>query len=989
MQGFLNSLLNKRWQGFKVAHHAALPAVSPKYSGLSDPLPDPLKQVLQHLGIPSLYSHQSAALEGIRSGRNVVVATPTSSGKSLIYNLGVAEALLKDPELRALYLFPIKALSRDQFDSLEEFFQILESDVQFRTAIYDGDTTQYQRARIRQKHPHILLTNPDMLHYGLLPFHQKWEAFWRKLRFVIIDEMHTYRGVFGSHMAQIFRRLRRICRSYGSDPRFVFLSATIANPKELAEQLIGPDEAGITVIDENGAPQAARHFVFLESDDTSSGHVSTMAARLIVHAAEAGLKTIAFTQSRKLTELVHMSVSRMAPRLASRVSSYRAGFLPEERRTIEQKLAGGSLAAVISTSALELGIDIGGLDLCILVGYPGTVMNTWQRGGRVGRGGQESAIVLLPQPDALDQYIIHHPQEFLSSHYEIAVTDPKNIEILKAHLPCAAAELPLLIDQIELDSREVREALDDLTRSGALIQTADGREWLSSTLRPHRNVDIRSVGESFTILKDSDNGDKVPLGKSEGLRALKECHPGAVYLHRGESYHVERLDLEKHIIQVANTRATYFTRVKSEKETEILDVLASKPVENFIVRMGHLRVTEHITGYEKRQLFTQELLGRNPLDLPPQVFETVGFWMEIEPIVARQIQCAKLHFMGGIHAIEHAAISMFPLFALCDRNDIGGISCPHHPQVGKAAIFIYDGYPGGIGLAARGYEMILPLLRKTKDLMASCPCAEGCPACIHSPKCGAGNKPLDKAAALSILEYLVGEKSIAEGEPSAESDEPDWEQSPAVCTPEPERKAYRIGYFDLETQRLAGEVGGWQNKHLMRMSVGILYESPSDELFIYREEEIPRLVERLQGLDLVVGFNIRSFDYQVLKAYTPFDFGLLPTFDILQEIYKGLGFRLSLDHLGEKTLGRGKISDGIQAVQWFRNGEWEPLIQYCKEDVMLTRDLFSYALEKGHLLYSDRQNRLLRISTRWDLEKIIEERAPARQPKTRSPIRRH
>lgn len=969
--------MTQKWPGFKIIHHAQLPAEPSRYGELSTPLPPELEKALLKLDITRLYSHQAASIERIRAGENIVVATPTSSGKSLIYNLAVTESLLSDPEGHALYLFPIKALSRDQLENLQELLNVLESSTRFTPAIYDGDTTPYQRAKIRQRHPHILITNPDMLHYALLPYHNKWEAFWKKLRFVVIDEMHTYRGIFGSHVAQIFRRLQRICRFYGSSPQFVFLSATIANPKELAEQLLGCGQEQVSVVLEHGAPQARRHFIFMESDEGPGGHATTMAAKLVVRAAEAGLKTIAFTQSRKLTELVHMSVLRMAPKLGSRVSSYRAGFLPEERRIIEQKLSSGALAAVISTSALELGIDIGGLDLCILVGYPGTVMTTWQRGGRVGRSGQESAIVLLPQADALDQYIIQHPQDFLRSQYELAVTDPMNQEILKSHLPCAAAELPLELEEIELGPPEIRKVVDQLTDAGRLRQTADGEQWLSAVTNPQRYVDIRTVGASYTIIKAGEGKDdpKIPLGKNEGIRALKECHPGAIYLHRGEAYQVESLDLENRVIQVTASQVPYFTRVKSEKETEILEVLASKPVSNFIIRLGRLRVTENIMGYEKRRLFTQELLGASPLDLPPQTFETVGFWMEIESILAKNIQKAGLHFMGGIHAVEHAAISMFPLFALCDRNDIGGISTPQHPQVGKGAVFIYDGYPGGIGLAARGFELIVPLLEKTKELIASCSCSDGCPACIHSPKCGSGNKPLDKQAALATLKYLLGEWNLTEIVPETKA-EREGEAIAAAPQIEAIKPVPRIGFFDLETQRLAEEVGGWQNKHLMRVSVAVLYETPSDTFHIYREEDLPALIKRLQELDLIVGFNIASFDYAVLKAYTPFDFSKLPTFDILKEVHQKLGFRLSLNHLAEKTLGKTKSSEGTQAVEWFRSKQWEPLIHYCKLDVELTRDLYYHGLEKGYLLYSDKQDRLLRLPTPWDQEKLLKENKP-------------
>jgi DEAD/DEAH box helicase domain-containing protein len=595
-------------------------------------------------------------------------------------------------------------------------------------------------------------------------------------------------------------------------------------------------------------------------------------------------------------------------------------------------------------------------------------MTTWQRGGRVGRSGRESAIILLPQPDALDQYIARHPEAFLSSQYELAVIDPDNEEILKAHLPCAAWELPLSLTEIEQEKECFKHVVRKLTNDGKLLLNAEGDQWVSSTHQPHRHVDIRSIGASYAIVKASDGERQVPLGRTEGLRALKECHPGAVYLHRGESYQVDELDLKKRVIHVSQCRLPYFTRVKSDKETEILEVLASKPVDNFLVRLGRLRVTERITGFEMRRLFSQELLGANALELPPQVFETIGFWIEIEPALARRIQDSKLHFMGGIHAVEHAAISMFPLFALCDRNDIGGISIPLHPQVGKGAVFIYDGYPGGIGLAAKGYTLISDLLRKTRELIASCPCSEGCPACIHSPKCGAGNKPLDKRAALAVLNYLTGEWGLFDGD--LDPAEENFSTLPVPLPEIPDPLPLRIGFMDIETQRLAEEVGGWKNKHLMRVSVAVLYDTQTGEFRSYRESEVLKLIEDLQELDLVVGFNLLNFDYQVLKAYAPQGLDHLPTLDILHEIHAIAGLRVSLGHLAEKTLGSGKTSDGLQAVRWFREGRWDDLIQYCTADVAITRDLFLFARDKGYLLYADRQERLLRIPAQWDLEKF-------------------
>jgi DEAD/DEAH box helicase domain-containing protein len=1105
---FIQRLSNRRLKDFEIAHRAELPARPPTFGRLSVELPRPLRDALASLGIQALYSHQAEALENIRSGRHTVVSTPTSSGKSLIYNLAVAEALLHDPDCRALYLFPIKALARDQLESLQQFFEAFPCSQEggpgrrFTSCIYDGDTTPYERARIRQQHPHVLLTNPDMLHYALLAFHAKWEQFFKKLSFVIIDEMHTYRGIFGSHVARIFRRLRRICRYYGGDPRFILLSATIGNPGELAGRLTGvPEEEIEAVSGTSGAPQAKRHFIFLRPAQDSVGYSASTAAFLIVQAARAGLKTIAFTQSRKLTELVHMSVIQMENSLRNKVSSYRAGFLPEERRSIEQRLASGSLSAVISTSALELGIDIGGLDLCILVGYPGTVMTTWQRGGRVGRAGRESAIVLIPDRDALDQYIVNHPLPFLESSYENAVIDPFNSEILKAHLPCAAAELPICPSDDDFCEQRFSKALDELTSCGRLVQTYEGDKWICASFQPHRQLDIRSVGASYTITR-TEKGRTVALGKNEGIRALKECHAGAIYLHRGETYEVQSLDLVNKVIRATPANVPYFTRALSSKETEILECLASKSAGNFIVRMGRLRVTENITAYETRKLFTHILLSKNQLDLPPQTFETVGFWIEIENELAVKINKADLDFMGGIHAVEHALISMFPLFAVCDRNDIGGISIPLHPQIEKGAIFIYDGYPGGIGLAARGYDIIMPLVERTKELIASCDCLDGCPACIHSPKCGSGNKPLDKTAALELLKVLSGERSLKEEisraipkileaeapqsreaaayretkktvrrRPAVPVDErpigpigpvgldgpigplgpirpgvakpaPDTgktvsqakPQSPGEAGPQSPRDAahtdtrqnirrgppaliderpigpiglkgpigplgsirpgvaeavldagkktapqgpetsalpFRIGFFDLETQKLANEVGGWQNSHLMLVSVAVLYEAPADTFKVYREHEIDLLIEDLKALDLVVGFNISRFDYEVLRGYSSFDLQMLPTFDILGDISSKIGFRLSLNHLAQSTLGKPKAGDGLQAVRWFHQGEWDNLIKYCTEDVVITRDLFYHGLEKGYLVYSDKKGIMLRIPTPWKIDDLV------------------
>ncbi|MBN2122972.1 MAG: DUF1998 domain-containing protein, partial [Deltaproteobacteria bacterium] len=440
---------------------------------------------------------------------------------------------------------------------------------------------------------------------------------------------------------------------------------------------------------------------------------------------------------------------------------------------------------------------------------------------------------------------------------------------------------------------------------------------------------------------------------------------------------VDELILDKRDIIAGTSELKYFTRVRTEKETEIIRIHRSRPRGQFLVREGTVKVTEWVTGYEKRALPGQELMGVHPLELPPQTFETVGFWIEIEPAIQAWIESEGRHFMGGIHAIEHGAIGIFPLFALCDRNDIGGICYTHHPQVGKSAIFIYDGYPGGVGLAQRGFEMVLELLEKTLDHLSQCECEEGCPSCIHSPKCGSGNKPLDKQAAVMILECLVGRIPLDRIAQDPTEEEPSPELVPKEEAPVQEDRP-RILYLDLETRKLAQEVGGWRNIHLMRVSVAVVYDSLEERFLTFGEEEIEDLLAHMEGADLIVGFNIKRFDYTVLGAYTSRRLEDLPTFDILEDVYRRLGFRLSLDHLALETLEHGKTADGLQAVAWFREGEMEKLTEYCRQDVAVTRDLFLYGLREGHLLYRTKQDdRKVRLRVDWDLETMLKPRSGA------------
>ncbi|MBW1869709.1 MAG: DEAD/DEAH box helicase, partial [Deltaproteobacteria bacterium] len=730
-------------QGFRdaFAYHRYLPPRKPDY-GPQMGFHNDIHETMKELGLTQLYRHQTEAIEHLRNGSNLLAATETASGKSLIYNITVIEEILKNKKSKALYLFPLKALEQDQLKNLSLWLKGIKS-TKISAEIYDGDTTPYRRKKIRENIPQILFTNPDMLHRGILAHHHNWEGLFKDLSFVVLDEVHTYRGIFGSHLNQVIRRLKRLCSLYGSTPRFILLSATISNPQSFGEKLI---EEKLEVVRSSGAPKAGQHFLFLNPEESSNFY----SAKLFIDCIRNGFRTIVFTQARKVTELIHLWVSQLSPELRKKISSYRAGFMPGERRLIEKRLASGDLLGVVSTSALEMGIDIGYLDICLLVGYPGTIINTWQRGGRVGRSGRESMVILVGKPDALDQYFMKNPADLFERPFEAAVLDPDNPYVVEAHLPCAAAEIPVTLKDEKYWGPDLTLHLENLEKKGVLNRTAEGEPtWFSSKRNPQLSVNIRSVGEAYTIF-EKETGQAI--GTVDGIRAFKECHPGAIYLHRARQYEVDRLILDKKDIVVHRSQLKYFTRTRSEKETEIIKVHRSMPKGQFLVREGKLKVTEIITGYEKRTLPGQGLIGVFDLDLPPQIFETIGFWIEIEPAIKRFVEEKGLHFMGGIHAIEHAAIGIFPLFALCDRNDIGGICYPHHPQVGKSAIFIYDGYPGGVGLAQRGFEAVLELLEKTWDLVRGCECEIGCPSCIHSPKCGSGNKPLDKGAAGLILE---------------------------------------------------------------------------------------------------------------------------------------------------------------------------------------------------------------------------------------------
>jgi DEAD/DEAH box helicase domain-containing protein len=967
--GLLEAIKSDSRLGSEVVHHELLPGQEARFLDPFEPWPDPVARVLSGLGIHRLYSHQARALDAIRAGGHTVVATPTASGKSLIYNLPVLERFALDPCSRSLYLFPLKALAQDQQRALQGLLRHWPGDPAPSCGVYDGDTPRAERARIRSAPPTVLMSNPEMLHLSILAHHQGWRELLANLAYVVVDEVHTYRGVMGSNMAWVFRRLLRLCSYYGARPTFIFCSATIGNPAELAARLTGLDVGEVT---ESGAPRGQRHMLFL---NPASGAASCVQS-VLRQALPRELRTIVYSQSRKMTELIALWAAERSGELGRRISAYRSGFLPRERREIEAKLSRGDLLAVISTSALELGIDIGALDLCVLLGYPGSVMATWQRGGRVGRQNQDSAVVLVGNEDSLDQYFMNNPGELFRIEPEKAVINPQNPVLMRRHLQCAAADLPLEAGEPLASSDAARETLRSLIREQLLITGPGGDRYFAAKDRVHLDVDLRGSGRQMDIVDERSNRC---IGSVDTYRAHRETHPGAVYLHRGRTYIVTGFHPEQGLVYARAEDVDYFTRVRTDKQTEILETRAGRTHGAARFSFGRIRVTERVTGYEHRLVRGQKLLTVVPLDLEPLVFETEGLWLEIPRQAREEAERFRLHFMGGIHALEHAMIGIMPLLVLADRNDLGGISQPAHPQLSAPAVFVYDGIPGGVGLSGQAFQAAGELLRRTREAIASCKCELGCPACVHSPKCGSGNRPLDKGAALLLLDALLqGSQPDPAGDREGsgqqapgglrESDTaeaplpPSGGESSGKARPE---TVQRYGVLDLETQRSAREVGGWHRADRMGVSCAVLFDGEKGDFLVYRESELHSLVQRLRGLDLVVGFNLHRFDYRVLAPYSDFAFQELPTLDILAYVHRRLGYRLSLDNLAGATLGVCKTGSGTQALQWWKQGQTQLIADYCREDVRLTRDLFRFGRSNGYLLFRNKARSLVRLPVQW------------------------
>jgi DEAD/DEAH box helicase domain-containing protein len=731
----------------RLVHLERLPERPARAGTLRRPLPPEIAALVPDGG---LWSHQAEAIDLVRDGCSVAVATGTASGKSLCYQLPIAEAVRADPAGTALCLFPTKALAQDQ---LRAFGRLATAVPALVAACYDGDTGPEQRAWAR-RHASVLLSNPDMLHVGLLPHHGRWATFLMRLRYVVIDELHVLRGLFGTHVAHLLRRLQRICSLYGSDPTFVFGSATIGAPARLAEALCGKP---VTAVTDDGSPRGERLVALwnpplLDERSGARASANVETATVLAGLVRDDRRAIAFCRSRKGTEVVAADTRRRLPEsLQAAVRPYRGGYLAEERRDIEAELFAGRLRGVVATSALELGIDIGTLDACVLDGFPGTIASMWQQVGRAGRARQRSLAVLVAGDDQLDQWLMAHPDQVFTRSPEPAVVNPANPAVLLPHLACAAYEQPLSPG----DARWWGEALDDgvreLVQDDCLV-VRDGLAYWCGTGAPAWGVGLRS-GSSVEYRIASTEGTLI--GTVEEGRAFGSVHPGAVYLHQGQAWQVQDLDLDDHVAWVEPADGDEFTQAKSETDIRILEDEVARQIGPVTLHLGTVEVSEQVVGYRRRDAQTGENLGTIELDLPATRLLTRGFWVTIDPSVLDSAGVAPASWPGTLHAAEHAAIGVLPLFTICDRWDVGGVSTPLQADTGRPTIVIYDGYPGGAGIAELGFERGEELLRTTLEVIEACPCTSGCPSCVQSPKCGNLNEPLDKDGAARLLRVIL------------------------------------------------------------------------------------------------------------------------------------------------------------------------------------------------------------------------------------------
>ena len=733
------------------------PARPPRTGPLPDWLSAPVLAAWAGAGLDLPWTHQGVTAEALTEGRSVAIATGTASGKSWAYLMPVLSALsggersLAGRGAGALYLAPTKALAADQLAHLEAL-----AVPGVRPATYDGDTPSAERAWIRA-HANYVLTNPDMLHHGILPGHEAWSGFWRALRFVVVDECHVYRGVFGAHVAAVLRRLRRICRRYGASPAFVFASATQPDPQRHARDLAGLSVLPVT---DDGSPRAARHLAFWEpaaragpGGERTRRSATAESADLLADLVSRGVQTVVFARSRAGAESVAAGARRALadahPQMVERVGSYRGGYLPEERRGVERALRERRILGLATTNALELGIDLGGLDAVIVAGWPGSRASLWQQVGRAGRAGRESLGVFVAADDPLDSYLVSHPETVVGAPVEASVLDPSNPYVLAPHLTAAAAELPLRSEDADLFGPTMGGLLDSLVADGSLRVRPSGWYWTRPE-HPAAHFTLRGAAEPVAVVEARTGR---VIGTVDGARADATVHAGAVYVHQGSTYVVTELDLPSATALAVAGDPGWSTQARATSAFEIRERLTARTGPQVAAAYGRVVVRRRVTSFLRR-LPGGEVIGEHPLQLPERRLETTGVWWTIRPDALESAGIDPADVPGALHAAEHAAIGLLPLVATADRWDIGGVSTALHPDTGLPTIMVYDGYPGGAGFAERGFECARAWLEATRGAVRDCGCAKGCPACVQSPKCGNGNQPLDKDGAVRVLTLL-------------------------------------------------------------------------------------------------------------------------------------------------------------------------------------------------------------------------------------------
>ena len=743
-----------------------IPAREAVYGKLEDPLPVVLTSALKEMGISRLYSHQAEAITLARRGKNVVVVTSTASGKTLCYNLPVLEQLIYHPDTTALYIFPTKALAQDQQRGLARW-QSLIPGLPLVSGTYDGDTPRNERRKLRDE-GNCILTNPDMLHGAILPNHSSWGKFFARLKFIVIDEIHTYRGIFGSNVVNVIRRLRRICRHYGSDPQFILCSATIANPRELAANLIGDT---VTAVTNDGSPKGKKTFVlwnppFLEGT-TERRSTNSEAKELLVRLLKSRVQTITFTRARVSAELLYRYVrevlSRDGAAMANAIRAYRGGYLPKERRLIEQQLFSGELLGVVSTNALELGIDIGGLDAALIVGFPGTIASTWQQAGRAGRSGTDSLVFLLAHNTPIDQYLMAHPQYFFEQSPEHAVVDGDNPYVVVGHLRAAAHELPIQVQEESDFGQYAPAILDILGEDRQVVYRGNRWFWVGSGY-PAEDVNLRNISENTYTIVDI-TGEPQVIGSTDELSAFVQLHTEAVYMHDGDSYFVSKLDTTEKVAYVHRAELDYYTQAISDRRLQVETEEIRRSMGEATVAFGEVEVTYITYMFKKIKFEDRDSIGFGKVDLPPTALDTCGVWL-IPPLnTLHRVREYGRNPVDGLLGLANVATEVVPLFAMCDPMDIGSVV--ESSNTGVPTVFLFDRYPGGIGYAQKAYEKMEEILEACLQLIEGCSCLDGCPSCVGAPlppyaqldpEADSKGRIPDKEAALVILHDLLGKE---------------------------------------------------------------------------------------------------------------------------------------------------------------------------------------------------------------------------------------